>query len=103
MQVAKNTWIRRIVVVKRTDKRRIDELRVEVGVRGILKKKLVNSRFKWAGHIERMRDGKLDEIECPEIGGKWRLGRPRIRWEDNERMGGEWRTPAKDRSWELLI
>ena len=37
----------------------MDELRVEVGVTGRFKKKLVRSRLKWAGHAERMGDGKL--------------------------------------------
>ena len=32
------------------------------------KKKLVMSRLKWAGHIERMGDGKLAENGCPESG-----------------------------------
>ena len=33
---------------KRADKRRIGELRVEVGVKERFKKKLVMSRLKWA-------------------------------------------------------
>ena len=45
--------------VKRADKRRLDEVRMEVGVRGCFKKKLVRSRLKWAGHVERRGDGKL--------------------------------------------
>ena len=33
MQVCENNWIRRIVGVTRADKRRMDDLREEVGVR----------------------------------------------------------------------
>ena len=40
-QVCENNWIRRIVGVKRADKRRLDEQRVEVGVKESFKKKLV--------------------------------------------------------------
>ena len=38
--------MRRIAGVKRTDKRRMEELREEVGVRDSLTKKLVRSRLK---------------------------------------------------------
>ena len=47
MQVCGNNWINRIMGVKREDKRRRDELRVEVGVKDSFKKKLVRSRLKW--------------------------------------------------------
>ena len=36
--------------VKRADKRRMDELRVEIGVRDSFKTKLAESRLKWVGH-----------------------------------------------------
>ena len=45
--------------MKRADKRRMNELRVEVGVRDSFKKKLVRSRLRWAGHVERLGDEKL--------------------------------------------
>ena len=53
-------------------------------------------------------DEKLAEIRCPERGRKRRRGRLRMRREDGvkrdlERVGGEWRTTAKDRSWRLLV
>ena len=44
-QVCENNWIRRIVGEKIADKR-MDELRVEVGVKESLKKKLVRRRLK---------------------------------------------------------
>ena len=55
LQVYKNNWARRIAGVKRIDKRRMEELREEAGVReshkeagGSLTRKLVRSRLKWA-------------------------------------------------------
>ena len=52
--------VRRIIVgVKTADKRRVDELRVEVGVKERFKKKLVRSSLTRAGHVERMGDEKL--------------------------------------------
>ena len=47
--------------VKRVDKRRMDELRVEVGVTGSFKKKLARSRWKRGGHVDRMGDETLTE------------------------------------------
>ena len=70
VQFCENNWIRRIVGVKRANKRRMDELRVEVGVRETFKKKLVRGRVKWAGHVERMGDENLAKSRCPEGGGK---------------------------------
>ena len=54
----------------------MDKLRVEVGVKESFKKKLVWSRLKWAGHVERMGDEKLTETRCPESGR--RRERPRM-------------------------
>ena len=90
-----------MVGVKRVEKSGKDELKVEVGMNENLKKKLVRSSLKWAGH----RDEKIGE----KVEGKRRRDRPRMRWEDCvkrdlERMGGEWRTTAKDRrSWRMVI
>jgi len=48
------------------DKRRMDELRDRV--KESLKKKLVKSRLKWAGHVNRMGLLKIGkESRCPEI------------------------------------
>ena len=54
MQICENNWIIRIVGVKMADKRRMDELRVEVGVKDSFKNNLVKTRLKWTGHVERM-------------------------------------------------
>ena len=45
--------------MKRADKRILDELRVEVGMKERFKTKLVRSMLKWAGHEERMGVEKL--------------------------------------------
>ena len=48
MQVCENNWIRRIVGVKREGRRRKDELRVEVGVKEVVRNWIeVPGRFKW--------------------------------------------------------
>ena len=94
--------------VKRADKRRLDELRVEVGVKERFKKTLVRRRLKLARHGERMGDGKLTKrADAEKVEGKRRRGRPRMRWEDStkrdlEKVGGGRRTTAGDRSWRLL-
>ena len=41
-----------IVEVKRIDKRKMEKLREDVGVRKSLTRKLARSRLKWAGHVE---------------------------------------------------
>ena len=58
-RIFKNNWIRRIVGVNRADKRRLDRLRVEVGVKESFKKKLARNSLKWTGHVERMGDETL--------------------------------------------
>ena len=59
VQFYENSWIRSIEVVKRADKRRMEELRVTVGMNESFKKKFVRSMLIWTGHVERMGDGKL--------------------------------------------
>ena len=66
--------------VKRANKRRMDKLRVEVGVKESFMKKLVKGTLKCAGHVERVGDEKRTEIRCQERGGKNSRGRPRMRW-----------------------
>ena len=48
-----------IMGVKRADKRRMRELRLEVGVKEVVTKTLVGIRLEWAGHVERMGYEKL--------------------------------------------
>ena len=49
---AKNNLVRIIVGAKRPDLRRMDEMRVEIGMKESVKKKLVNSTR--VGHVGRM-------------------------------------------------
>ena len=66
--------------VERADKRRMDEMRVEVGGKENVKKKLVRST--WAGHVERIGDEKLAKrADAQTVEGKWRRGRPKLRCE----------------------
>ncbi len=51
LQVWENNWVRRIVGVKRVDRRRMDELREEIGVQMSLMGRLVKFRLRWAGHL----------------------------------------------------
>lgn len=79
VQVCENNWLRRITGVKRTDKRRMNELRVEVGVIESLKKKLVRSRLKWAWHVERMGGERLaKKADAQRVEGKRRRRKPRL-------------------------
>ena len=59
VQVCKNTLVKRIVGAEGVVNRRLDELRVEVGVKDSFKKKLVRNGLRWAGHVDRMGDEKL--------------------------------------------
>ena len=48
LQVCENNWVRQIAGVKRVDRRRMDELREEVGIQKCLMGRLVKSRLKLA-------------------------------------------------------
>ena len=61
---AKNNLVRIIVRVQRAAKRRLDEMRVETGVKKRAKKKLVRST--WDGQVESMGDETGKECICPE-------------------------------------
>ena len=88
--------------VKRADKRRMEDMRVEVGVKDSFKKKLVSRRLTWAGHVERMGDEKLTKrTDVQKMDGE---GGEEDRncdgdciKRDVERMGEECRKRAADR------
>ena len=72
------------------DKRRIDELRVEVGVKECFKETLVRRRLKRVGHVETMGNEKLaKERNWKEKGGEedqecdGRMGEILKEWEEN--------------------
>ena len=58
LQAAEN-WARRICKVKREDIKKMEELRVEIGTKTHLNMKIVVSRLRWAGHIQRMSEERL--------------------------------------------
>ena len=60
----KNNLVKIIVGVKRADKRRVDKMRVEVGVKESVKKELMGS--VWAGRVEGMGDEKLAKSADPD-------------------------------------
>ena len=70
-------------------------------------------RFIWAGHEERMEEGRSAfKIITGKPTGNRPLGRPRRRWEDNIRMdleeiginAGNWVDSAQDRNyWRALV
>ena len=72
VQVCEANWIRIIVEVKRADKRRMDELKEEVGVMESFQKKLVKRRLIWAGHVEIIGNeiNCSKKSRCPESGGE---------------------------------
>ena len=80
-------------------KRRLDELGVEVREKKSIKKKLVRSRLKCAGHVDRMADERLvKRADVQKMKGEMMRGRSILHATGGlERLGEEWRTPAKYR------
>ena len=48
---AKNNLVRRIIEVKRADKRRMEEMTMEFGVKESFKTNLVRSSLIWSGDV----------------------------------------------------
>ena len=79
--------------------------RKEVGMQCSLTGRLVRSRIRWAGHLVSMDASKLAKrAEVEKHQGRWKMGRPHMRWEDcvrrDMRRSGEderWREGAADR------
>ena len=111
LQVCENNWIRKIAGVRRVERRRMKDLREEVGSKACIVGKIVKSRMKWAGHMVRMNDDKLPKrAETKRQEGSRKRGRPQLRWEDcvkrNLRKAKEeekWREKANNRDrWKLI-
>ena len=111
LQVCENHWLRRIAGVKRVNRRRMDELRKEVGIQKCLMGRLVKSRMKWAGHVERMKENRLPMMAYVHQERRKR-GRPRMRWRDcierdtrkAELEDVDWRMVAHDREqWRVVV
>ena len=70
-------------------------------------------RMRWAGHVARMGEGRgVHRVLVGKPEGKSPLGRPRHRWEDNNKMDlqevggscGDWMELAQDRDrWRALV
>ena len=94
--------IERLAGVKRIDKRRMEELREEVGVKES-HRNLARSQLKWTGHVERMEGERLTKrAHAPRLDIRRRRGRPRMRWEDCMKshlaeVGGKLRRRARVR------
>jgi hypothetical protein len=65
-------------------------------------------RMRWTGHVERMEQMKgVYRVLVGKPEGKRPLGRPRLRWENNNKMdlqevgsgGMDWIELAQDRGW----
>ena len=110
--MCENNWVRKITGVKQVERRRMEDLRREIGVEKSISKKIVAGQLRWAGHVIRM-----DEDRAPrkalemEVGGSRRRGRPTMRWKDAverevRKLGVEqdWKTVAADRAeWRRII
>ena len=113
LQVCENNWVRRIGGVKRVDRRRMDELREEVGIHKCLMGRLVKNRLKLAGHVERMKEDRLPRMAYVHQDREQRnRGRPRMRWRDcidrdlrkAELEDVDWRIVAQDRGqWRRVV
>ena len=105
LQVCENNWVWRITRTKRVDRRRMNDLRKEVGMQCSLTGRLVRSRMRWADHLVRMDASKLAKrAEVEKHQGRRKRGRPQLRWEDcvrrDMKRSGEderWREGAADR------
>ena len=83
LHVCENNWVRRITSTKSVDRRRMNDLRKEVGIQCSLTGRLVRSRMRWAGHLVRMDTSKLAKrAEVEKHQRRRKRGRPQLRWED---------------------
>ena len=82
LQVCENNWVWGITRTKRVDRRRMNDLRKEVGMQCSLTGRLVRSRMRWADHLVRMDASKLAKRAEVEKHQECRKrGRPQLRWE----------------------
>ena len=112
LQVCENNWVRKIAGVKRVERRRLEELRQEIGLGMTITRKIERARMRWAGHVARMEEGRAPRRAMEmEIDGTRRRGRPTMRWRDAvekvvNRMGEQrdWKMVARDRTaWKKLV
>ena len=83
LQVCENNWIRRLAGIRRVERRRMKDLREEVGTKACIVGKIVKSRMKLAGHMVRKKNERLPKrSETKKQEGFRTRGRPQLRWED---------------------
>ena len=85
---------------------RCDRIRNETNLTDALKHCLV-SKWKWAGHIARVKDKRWSQRVTHWAGptGKRKIGKPKKRWVDNitSTAGENWMAVAQDREkWRKL-
>ena len=101
LQVCENNWIRKIASEER---RRMKDLREEVGSKACIVGKIVKSRMKWAD------DTLPKRAETKRQEGSRKRGRPQLRWEDcvkrdlrKAKEEEKWREKANNRDrWKLI-
>ena len=83
IHIAENNWVRRICKVTQEDRRKMKELREEIGMKKHLKMKVPGSRMRWAGHVQIMGEDRLSKRAWKaEEGGRRRRGKTKLRWKD---------------------
>ena len=98
LHVCENNWVLRITRAKRVDRRRMNDLRKEVGMQCSLPGRLARSRTRWAGHLVRMDAGKLaKKAEVEKLQGRRKRGRPPLKWEDCVRR--DMKISGEDERW----
>ncbi len=105
LQVCENNWIRRIAGVKRVERRRMQDVREEVGTKDCIVGNIFKGRMKWAGHMVRMKYDKLPKTSVTKKQKGFRKrGRPQLRWEEymtrylrKAEEEERWREQANDR------
>ena len=60
-QIAESNWVRRICKLTQEDRRKMKELRKEIGKKNHLKMKVAGSRMTWAGHVQRLDEDRLSK------------------------------------------
>ena len=91
---------RRMLGISLRDRVRNTELRKKTGVTDVLKR-IATAKWKWAGHVARMSDGRWTRrvMEWQPRQSQRPRGRPPTRWSDDiaAKAGPNWRQAAQDR------
>ena len=83
IHITENNWVGRICKVTQEDRWKMKELRKEIGMKKHLKIKVVGSRMRWAGHVQRMGEDRLSKRAWKaEEGDRRRSGRPKQLWKN---------------------